>query len=347
MDLLYAMRDLGVVVPAVDDAGDERARAALAHEIQRATRQDASARRGRGLTLRARLTSRTGGRRRAAALATAGVLIAGGGVAVATVLDPASSVSVASPAQLFSDNPADWNQDNLPNSGTSIVPASVKELGTIDVPGVGTFQYWRAQATDGEWCAAFRAPDGTWAGATGYDAGSPVHANYAFGGDVPGCGVWPTRAPAPDSTTPVAPGRFGFNFQGGGFYFSTDSISPLPDAQSTTSWIVYGIIDNPGSATTVVDATSGASTPILADGIFALVLAPNHAWPVRLEAMDGSGKVISQAYPFGGGYPLAPAQKAYRQQRMRLAQAEQRATRTDRPAGARAGPVKAPRRPTR
>src|ERR1035437_9177732 len=58
------------------------------------------------------------------------VVVSGGGVAVATVVDPSSTVSVTSPAQLFADNPADWNQDNLPNSSTPVVASSVKELGT-------------------------------------------------------------------------------------------------------------------------------------------------------------------------------------------------------------------------
>ena len=198
-------------------------------------------------------------------------------------------------------------QDNPANANTPIVAASVRQLGTISVPGVGTFQYWGAQTTDGQWCAAFRAPDGTWAGTNGETAAS-ITPNYSFGGDVPGCGVWPTPRPG------------GFDWQGGGFYFSTDTISPLPHAQATTSWIVYGIIENPRSATTVIDATSGASTPILAGGTFALVLPPNFDSPVRLQAVDGSGNVISQAYPFGPNYPLAPAQKAYLQQRLRAAQ---------------------------
>jgi hypothetical protein len=345
MDLLYAIRDVGVVVPAADDAGDRRARAELAREIERATRADTSTGRARVLTRRRSVTRDPHGSRRAIAIAAAGVLVVCSSVAVATVVvDPSSTVSVASPAQLFADNPADWNQDNPPNSGTHVVAASVQELGTVSVPGVGALQYWGAKTIDGRWCAAFRAPDGTWVNATRGRAG--LQPNYSSGGDVPGCGVWPTQAPAPDSTTPVAPGKFGFNFQGGGFYYSEDTVSPLPDAQSTTSWVVYGIVDDPGSATTVVDATSGASTPILAHGTFALVLAPNHAWPLRLEAVDASGNVISRAYPSGGGYPLAPAQKAYREQRMRLAQGEERPARAARSEGAHSARVPARRRPT-
>ena len=234
------------------------------------------------------------------------VVSGGAAVAVATVLDPRSTVQAASPAQLFADNPADWNQDNLPNSNTPVVASSVKEMATINVPGVGTFQYWGAQTTDGEWCAAFRAPDGTWAGT--HNESPAFQPNYSFGGDVPGCGVWPPNDPG------------GFDMQGGGFHFTTDTISPLPDAQNTTSWIYYGIIDNPGAATTVVDATSGASTPILAGGTFALVLPQNSAEHVRLEAVDGSGNVISQAYPAGWNDPVVPAQKAYRAELTNAAQ---------------------------
>ena len=239
------------------------------------------------------------------------VVVSGGGVAVATVVDPWSQVSVLAPANLFADNPSNPNSDNPPHTNIPVIAASVKELGTINVPGVGTFQYWGAQTTDGQrwaqnpegrWCAAFRAPDGTWAGTTGRDANIPIQPNYKFEGDVPGCGVWPPNA------------RGGFNFQGGGFHFSTDRIGPLLTSESfneSASWIVYGIIDNPGPATKVVDATSGATTPILAGGTFALVLPLNFASPVRLEAVDGAGNVISQAYPWGPNYPLAPAQKAY------------------------------------
>jgi hypothetical protein len=309
MDLLYALGDLGVVEPAVEDAGDQRARLALAQEIERATDPDTSTRRVRVLRRRRPDRPRFRGRRRVGALVTAGVLIACSGVAVATLVDPTSTVDVASPAQFFADNPTAWNQDNLPNSNTPIVAGSVKELGTINVPGVGAFQYWVAQTSDSQpaytvtsdakWCAAFRAPDGTWAGATGY-ADDNIQPNYAFGGEVPGCGVLRTTQ------------ADGFDMSGGGFHINSDTISPLPDAQNTSSWIYYGYIDNPGSATTVLDATSGARTPLLAGGFFALVMPPQHAYPVRLEAVDGSGNVITQAYPFGGNTPLAPAVLAQR-----------------------------------
>ncbi len=328
MDLLYAMRDLGVVAPAVGDAGDQRARAALAYEIEHAADPNTSSLWVRVLRRRGPVFRVPRGRRRVAALATAGVLVACSGVAVATVVDPWSQVSVLSPANLFADNPSNPNSDNPPNTNIPVIAASVKELGTINVSGVGTFQYWGGQTTDsqrwarnpeGRWCLAFRAPDGTWVNTVGSAENGqwdslPVKPNYASGGDVPGCGVLPPNDPG------------GFDFQGGGFHYSTDTISPLPDAQSTTSWVYYGIVDDPGSATTVVDATSGTSTPILTGGVFALVLPSDHPEPVRLEAVDGSGNVISRAYPTGGNYPLAAAQYAYREQRLLTAAQTARST---------------------
>ena len=322
MDLLYAMRDLGVIAPTVDDAGDQRARAALAHEIEEATHPDTSTGWLRALTRHGRVTRAPLGRRRVAALAAAGVLVVGSGLAAATVLDPASTVEVASPAQLFADNPTDWNQDNprTPTPPWSRQPSRNSARSTC--PGSAPFN-----------TGAHRRPPASGAQHSGHRTERGLAPDSTFHSPElrlrrrrSGLRGLAHHVPRPQAHA----GGFGFDFQGGGFYYSTDSISPLPDAQDTSSWIIYGIIDNPGSTTKVVDATSGISTPILADGTFALVLPPKIAWPVRLEAVDGSGNVISRAYPFGGGYPPAPAQKAYLQERTRTAQAEERAARTAR-----------------
>lgn len=331
MDALYAMRDLGVVAPAAGDAGDHRARAALAREIERLNRPAGSTRRSRAQMRRAPGVRAPRRRRRVALLVAAGFLVACSGVAVAVVVDPASTVQSASPAQLFADNPSDWNQDNLPNSNTPIAAGSVEQLSTITVPGVGAFQFWVAQRTDGQWCAGFRGPDGKWAGTDGQTNQSLSARTYDFGGDVPGCGdggIWGHNRP------PIHAGGPTFDMQGGGFHFSTDSMTPFIPGTTTpvsteTSWIFYGIIDNPGSATTVRDAVSGAATPILAHGTFALVLPLKDAAHVQLEAVDGSGDVITEAYPAGWHTALAPAQKAYLLARMRATKAELRAARLD------------------
>ena len=76
MDLLYAMRDLGVADAATDSRGEESVRAALAHEIDRAT-----------------VARRPGGarRRRPRLLAGASFAVAGTATAVTLLLSAAAS----------------------------------------------------------------------------------------------------------------------------------------------------------------------------------------------------------------------------------------------------------------
>lgn len=283
MDLLYAMRDFGVAAPAVGDAGDERARAALANEINRATHPDTSGW-DRSLKRDGPVTRPRRGRRRVAALASAGVLVICAGVAVAAVVNPWSLLSSDSPTSLFRSNPAYWNQQNPPNSNTAVIASSVTDLGTINVPGVGAFQYWGAQTKNGEWCEAFKAPDGAWAGTpvTGSGKSDP---SYNFSGDVPGCATY--------SNVP----------QGGGFHFSMNEIGPIvpgnnPATVNDLSAVIYGTIDNPGQSTTVVDSTTGASTPILDGHYFALILPRPSLSTVQLKAVDGPGNIIARANPY-------------------------------------------------
>ena len=76
MDLLYAMRDLGVADPAADSTGEETVRAALAREIDRAS---STRRLGRGRRRRPRL------------LAGASLAVASSATAVALLLSATAS----------------------------------------------------------------------------------------------------------------------------------------------------------------------------------------------------------------------------------------------------------------
>ena len=283
MDLLFAMRDLGVAVPVTGDAGDEHGRERLMREITREAGTNASSRPLRQVRRRRAITRLAGGRRRVAAIAASGILIACAGAAGA-VVDPWSLLSTEPATTLFSDNPAYWNQDNPPNSNTAVIASSVTELGTINVPGVGAFQYWGAQTKNGEWCEAFKAPDGLWAG-TPATASDKVDPSYNFGGSVPGCGTYSNVD------------------QGGGFHWGSDEIGPItPGNNGATvndlSAVIYGTVDDPGSATKVIDATTGASTPLLDGHYFVLVLPRRSLGTIRLEAVDASGKIIAEAEPY-------------------------------------------------
>jgi len=273
----------------VDQLGDALETAISQHVTHRLAREvtpeaDANASSRSRLRMRRRgaITRLADRRSRFAAIAASAVLVVCAG-ATAAVVDPWSLLSTEPATTLFSDNPAYWNQDNPPNSNTAVIASSVTELGTINVPGVGAFQYWGAQTKNGEWCEAFKAPDGLWAG-TSATASDKVDPSYNFDGSVPGCGTY--------SNTD----------QGGGFHWGSDEIGPIAHGNTGAtvndlSAVIYGTVDNPGSATKVVDATTGASTSILDGHYFALVLPRRSLGTIQLEAIDASGKIIVEAEP--------------------------------------------------
>ena len=140
---------------------------------------------------------------------SAGVLIAGGGAAVAAGVDPWSLLPTDSPTALFVFNPAVPNAPPpgftgttypaVPNPPTPVIASSVSDIGTVNIARVGRFQYWVARTQNGWWCQASRAPDGTWAGTT--DGTVPT---YSFGGEVPG-------GPRVPNGSPFASLQEGFN----------------------------------------------------------------------------------------------------------------------------------------
>ena len=204
------------------------------------------------------------------------------------------------PLKLFSANPGVWNPQYRLNRHTGVIPASVTHLETFQIQGFGAVQYWVAQTKRGDWCAAFRLPDGVWAGTTN-------DPNYSFGGAVPAC-----TGPGPGG---YAAGPH-FTYTNANF---TRLVTPHNSIRNRTWTIAYGILRNLTGAVRVRDATTGLSTPVLNGHDFAMLI-PNHlvlaidtpggcsscgphtkiwfAGPPRLEALNAAGKVIARASVF-------------------------------------------------
>jgi hypothetical protein len=199
-------------------------------------------------------------------------------VAVAAVVGVgvAWAAGTWSPLQLFQANPeydngsagALWNQH--------VVPGSVVEAATVELPRVGRVRFWYGNTAQRGWCAALRLPSGAWVG-TGKD---PVDA----GGAVPGC--FPTREQINSSGKPV--------YEINGFDYVEDEI----DARSLGGafWrIRYGLVTAAG-AVRVADLVSGRAAAVVHGDLFVLPVpdaTPNAQTPVHLVAYDAAGNVVA------------------------------------------------------
>src|SRR3954447_12117234 len=104
--------------------------------------------------------------------------------ALACGVGAAWAAGVLSPLTIFEKNaqkegnPAGslWDQ--------SVMPGSVRQVGSVEIPKVGAVSFWFGETKEGGWCGALQLPDGGWLG-----SGSGVP---DAGGTVPGC--YPTRA---------------------------------------------------------------------------------------------------------------------------------------------------------
>lgn len=225
------------------------------------------------------------------------LVVAGCATAVAAVID---NYWLALPhdtaTKLFAANPSLCYRNACSANSVSVVRHSVKHVQTLDIPGVGHVQYWVATTTRGDFCSAFRLPDGIW-------AGTELDRQYNFSGAVPGCDALSTLE------------------GGGGIRFTTNQFSGyrMRDGHLMVSGriqtVAYGILTMHSQAAEVRDITTGAHTRVFDGRYFALViparfvLARNtlggtslgrsakiwHAGPIRLEALDAAGDVIARA----------------------------------------------------
>jgi hypothetical protein len=202
----------------------------------------------------------------------AGALVFGVGVAWAA--------GVLSPLTVFRNNAQ--NDGNPPGSvwDQSVLPGSVRQISTVQIPKVGSVAFWYANTKEGGWCGALRLPGGDWLG-TG--SGS-----LDGGGTVPGC--YPTRAAINSASgTPILVLN--------GFDYQEDDVDAR--ALGGSFWrIRFGHI-GVSAAVKAVDRASGAEAPVH-HGLFELAVSdpdPSARTPFHLVALDASGAVVADDCP--------------------------------------------------
>jgi hypothetical protein len=189
-------------------------------------------------------------------------------------------------AGVFSPSPATLFGTSFPaNSGSgnifpgAVVPDSVKEVTSVNIPKVGPVALWHAVTKQGGWCLGLRLPDGSWLG----KGNDPLNG----GGSLPGC--FPTGV-----------------IDGGNHHL--EWLENDIDASSVggAEWrIRSGVITVPG-AVKVTDLATGTSTNVVDGDLFVLAIqAPNPADPpylsphIHLVAYDKAGAVIASDCSYG------------------------------------------------
>jgi hypothetical protein len=182
----------------------------------------------------------------------------------------AGAFNSPTPWGLFgSSSPADSGSG--PIFAGPVIPGSVKQVASVEIPKVGPVALWHADTKQGGWCLGLRLSNGSWLGTGPEAGGSPLDG----GGAVPGC--FPTGV--------IDPGSHHLE------WLENDI-----DARSVggTYWrIRSGVIDVPG-AVKVTDLTTGKSTDVVDGNVFILAEAPNpKSLRLHLVAYDKAGNVIA------------------------------------------------------
>jgi hypothetical protein len=206
--------------------------------------------------------------RRGAVLAC-GVLIAACGSAtvakVTGVFDPFSLLAHDRPLRLFQAAPG-FDRRTQP----AVVPSTVRLVETVGVPRVGKVQFWTARTVNGWACAAFKLPDGIWAGTA-----TQASARYGFGGPVPSChGPWIT-------------------WEGPSFHYDAIWLG----LNRKPYGLVYGTVRTTTPVARVRDLPSGASARVVDGKDFVIMIPGKHdRIPyLHLQALDRHGHVLARA----------------------------------------------------
>jgi hypothetical protein len=173
------------------------------------------------------------------------------------------------PSELFRSNPR-WQP---PWAREALTPGTVRYVESVQVPTVGSTQFWSADSRPDGICLALRLPGGTWAGGEG--------ARFPFSGPVPGC-----------ENRPV-----GWAGAWNGFVFLDYQV---------VNWrgrVAIGIVPTQGRPVEVRDSVGGTTTRVIDGRYFAIVIPARQSkfkdgmWHLtyRLETLDQAGHVLVRA----------------------------------------------------
>ena len=271
MELLCRLRDVGIADP-LPASIEQRVDVALCQEIARASDRPRPRRPSLWSFLRVLPVP-------AILAATVAVAVAATAVIVISPFQVARRNAHDSPLRLFQRDPdvigatpaAEWRQ--------TVIPSTVRELGTFALPGVGTIAYWTAQTEQHGICGALRLPDATWVG---------TQNDGKDGGSLPGC--YPTRRQVGAGALIID----GFDFIDGAVF-----------GRQGQRWdLIYGKVTAGKPVSQVIDTHSRRSASIVRGGYFAIAVHPaGNDWAdsVHLKATGTAGRTIAtQGKPLPG-----------------------------------------------
>jgi hypothetical protein len=197
----------------------------------------------------------------------------------------AAGVFGPAPLTVFGESfPADAGAGNI---FQKVIPDTVKQVATLDIPKVGPVALWHADTQEGGYCLGLRLTNGAW-------LGIPPLSPLDDGGSLPGC--FPTGV-----------------IDGGNHHL--EWLEHDIDARSVggAQWrIRTGVITVPG-AVKVTDLATGQSTNVIDGNVFILAIQaanpsvqPYQSPHIHLVAYDASGNIIASDCLWGsctaGGY---------------------------------------------
>jgi hypothetical protein len=196
----------------------------------------------------------------------------------------AGAFSSPTPSALFGSSSANGGPADTGAGGIfagPLVPGSVNQVASVNVPKVGAVALWHAVTTKGGWCSALRLSDGYWLDGPGQGSSRKNWNPLDGGGSIPGC--FPTGV-----------------IDGGNHHLEWLENDINAHSVGGSYWrIRSGVITVPG-AVKVTDLTTGTSTNVVDGNVFLLAIeAPNPSLagsnsPVlHLVAYDKDGNVIA------------------------------------------------------